>query len=294
MTGFNMANRRQFLTTTAVLGAAAEGGFWSSALAQTPSSAPSASPPPAAADAPPGINDSRGSAPGPWSVPSENPDPNQWRKMKVKPVAPIVHADFVLSPSADPLQLFAEWFRAARAAGEPSPEDMTLSTVDSSGMPDSRMMLLHWINDGRFQFSSYDTSPKGKQLKAHPKAALLFYWKKTGQVVRVRGTVKKFTAAQSRNLWPIKRDSMTYRLHDLVVYQSEVIKGPDELEQRMGEAEKRYTDPDAVPMRDWTGWFLTPLAIEFFRPISATVKVERLRFSRSRSSDPWLAERLAP
>jgi len=103
---------------------------------------------------------------------------------------------------------------------------MTLSTVDSFGMPDSRMMLLHWINDGRFQFSSYDTSVKGKQLKAHPKAALLFYWKKTDQVVRVRGAVKKFTAAQTANLRPIKARSMDERLHDWVFRQSEVIQGP--------------------------------------------------------------------
>jgi pyridoxamine 5'-phosphate oxidase len=212
--------------------------------------------------------------------------------MKVKPATEIVHADYVLSPNSDPLQLFCEWFKAARDAGEPSPEDMTLSTVDSSGMPDSRMMLLHWINGGRFQFSSYDTSPKGKQLKAHPKAALLFYWKKTGQVVRVRGTVKKFTAAQIENLRPIKRDSMTYRVHDLVVHQSEVIQGVEELEERIREAKSRY--PDDVPLRDWTGWFLTPMSIEFFRPLSATIKVERLRFSRRGPSVPWVAERLAP
>jgi pyridoxamine 5'-phosphate oxidase len=203
-----------------------------------------------------------------------------------------VHTDFVLSASADPLQLFAEWFKAARDAGEASPDAMMLSTVDSSGMPDSRMMLLHWINDGRFQFSSYDTSAKGKQLKAHPKAALLFYWKKTGQVVRVRGTVKKFTAAQNENLRPIKRGSMDSRLHDWVFRQSEVIRTAEELEQGVRDAQARF--PDDVPLRDWTGYFLTPLSVEFFRPVSATVNAERLRFSRRSPSDQWVTERLAP
>jgi len=292
-----MPSRRQFLTTTALLGTAAESGLWSSALAQTQAPAPAPVPAaPSAPDRPPGINNSRGTPPGPWSVPPENADPNQWRAMKIAPVTPFVHADYVLPVNADPLQLFAEWFKAARDAGEPSPEDMTLSTVDSSGMPDSRMMLLHWINDGRFQFSSYDTSAKGKQLKAHPKAALLFYWKKTGQVVRVRGTVKKFTPAQTENLRPIRRGTMDYRIHDLVFRQSEVIQGVEELERATLEARSRYadSDPDNVPSRDWTGYFLTPLSIEFFRPISATVKVERLRFSRRGPSSPWKAERLAP
>jgi pyridoxamine 5'-phosphate oxidase len=153
-----------------------------------------------------------------------------------------VHADFELSVSADPLQLFTESFKAARDAEEASPDAMTLSTVDSSGMPDSRTVLLHWINDGRFQFSSYDTSAKGGQLKAHPKAALLFYWKKTGQVVRVRGTVKKFTVAQTENLRPIKRGSMDAPLHDWVIRQSEAIRGTEELEQGVREAQGRYPD----------------------------------------------------
>jgi len=282
-----MPNRRQFLTATALLGAVSEGRLITTAFAQaqTPPTAPSA-------ELPPGVNGSRGSPPGPWSVPAEHPDPNHWRDFKPKAAAPIVHAEFTLSTSADPFELFVEWFKAARDAGEASPDAMTLSTVDSSGMPDSRMMLLHWINEGRFQFSSYETSTKGKQLKAHPKAALLFYWKKTGQMVRVRGTVEKFTAAQTADLRPIKRPNMDTRLHDWVFHQSEVIKGTEELEQGMREAQERYQDD--VPLRDWTGYFLTPLSIEFFRPMSATVNAERLRFSRKRAGDAWLAERLAP
>jgi pyridoxamine 5'-phosphate oxidase len=216
----------------------------------------------------------------------------QWKDLKIAPATPVAHADFLLPASADPLQLFVEWFKAARNAGEASPDAMTLSTVDSSGMPDSRMMLLHWINDGRFQFSSYDTSAKGKQLKANPKAALLFYWKKTGQMVRVRGEVKKFTAAQTENLRPIKRGSLDARLHDWVFRQSQAIQGIEELEQGIREAQARY--PDDVPLRDWTGYFLTPLSIEFFRPMSATVNAERLRFSRRRPSGQWIAERLTP
>jgi pyridoxamine 5'-phosphate oxidase len=282
-----MRNRRQFLAATALLGGAAGEGIFSSAHAQA--LAPVSRP---ALDTAPGVNGSRGSPPGPWSVPSENPDPKQWQFLGIAPGTPVVHADFVLSPSADPLQLFADWFKAAREAGEASPDAMTLSTVDSSGMPDSRMMLLHWINEGRFQFSSYETSAKGKQLKAHPKAALLFFWKKTGQMVRVRGTVKKFTTAQSENLRPIKRASMDFRLHDWVFHQSEVIQGVDQLEQGMREAQSRYQGD--VPLRDWVGYFLTPLAIEFFRPMSATVNAERLRFSRRRPAERWLAERLAP
>ena len=77
-----------------------------------------------------------------------------------------------------------------------------------------------------------------------------------------------------------------------VFHQSEAIQGTAELEQGMRDAQNRY--PDDVALRDWTGYFLTPLSIEFFRPMRATVNAERLRYSRKRASDPWMTERLAP
>lgn len=283
-----MPNRRDFLTAATVVGAAGTDLFLSAGVqAQAPP------PMPPTTDEPPAVGKGRGSPPGPWQVPGPRPDPSEWQDFRPRPASPsIEHTELVLSPSADPIQLFIEWFKQAKAAGETNVEAMALSTVDSSGMPDSRMMLLHWINDGRFQFSSYETSAKGKQLKARPKAAALFYWKKTGQVVRVRGTVEKFTRAQAEALRPIKRDSMDFRYHDWAFHQSEVYQTAEELEQKLREARERFTDD--VPLRDWTGWFLTPLAIEFFKPSKGAVNVERLRFSRKNSKVAWVAERLVP
>lgn len=277
-----MANRRQFISATALI--AASGG--QSMVAMTPTGTAAAATAPAARD--------RMSAPGPFSVPAERPDPTRWQAFKPAAFTPVVHAEFKLSPAADPIQLFVEWFNAARDAGETSPEVMTLSTMGDDGMPDSRVMRLHWVNEGRFQFSSYETSPKGKQLKRHPKAALAFYWGKTGQQVRVRGTVRPFTRAQVEDLRPIKRLSMDFRLHDLMLHQSEVLTNPEEQEAALREAQSRYQDD--VPLRDWMGWFLTPLAIEFFLPVPANyyLNAERLRFSRRRASDAWKVERLVP
>jgi len=68
-----------------------------------PAAAPASRPTP---DTPPGVNGSRGSPPGPWHVPADDPDPEQWRDLKIAPATPVAHADFVLPASADPLQLF--------------------------------------------------------------------------------------------------------------------------------------------------------------------------------------------
>jgi pyridoxamine 5'-phosphate oxidase len=228
-------------------------------------------------------------------MPEDHPDLSKLAQIHVSAASDsLKHAEFILAASADPIALFVDWFKAARAAGETDAEAMTLATVDSSGMPDVRMMLLHWINNGRFQFSSYETSAKGRQLKANPKAALLFYWKKTGQMVRVRGSVQPFTRAQNEQLRLVKRANMDLQLHDWVFHQSEVYPHdtPDELEDELRDAKQRF--PDSVPLRDWTGYFLQPLSIEFFRPTGAAFNAERLRFTRRGANSEWKAERLVP
>jgi pyridoxamine 5'-phosphate oxidase len=297
-----MTTRRDLLAAAA--GSAGLMGLGTAvAQAPTPTGAPAAPQPPApqppaaqpAVDVAPIPGQSRGSAPGPWQMPEEHPDLGKLAQLHAAPYSdPIKHAEFKLAASADPIALFIELFKAAKAAGDADAEAMTLATVDSAGMPDARMMLLHWINDGRFQFSSYENSAKGKQLKANPKAALLFYWKKTGQMVRVRGSVQPFTRAQNEQLRLVKRPSLDLQLHDWVFHQSEVYPHdtPDELEDELRQAKQKF--PDSVPLRDWTGYFLLPLAIEFFRPVGAAFNAERLRFTRRKAGAEWRTERLVP
>lgn len=285
-----MSNRRQFISATALLTAAIGATASPKAAAQATVQEPTPATPAAPAT---GGGATRKSAPGPWSLPAAKPDPSSWQGYKpVRSTGVVAHGEFVLSPESDPLQLFVDWFNAAKEAGEASPDTMTLSTVDDAGMPDSRVLVLHWINEGRFQFSSYETSAKGKQLKRHPKAAMLFYWRKTGQIVRVRGTVQPFTRAQTEELRPIKRATLDLRLHDLVFRQSAVLRSAEELESDLRDAQAKY--PEDVPLRDWIGYFLTPLSIEFLRPTTGSISAERMRFSRRRAGMPWLAERLVP
>lgn len=274
---------------------AAAGSAGVSLAGLRPAQAQTATSPPVATDVAPIPGQTRGTSPGPWQMPEDHPDLSKLAQIHVPAASDsLKHAEFILSASVDPIALFVDWFKAARAAGEADAETMMLATVDSSGLPDARMMLLHWINNGRFQFSSYETSAKGRQLKANPKAALLFYWKKTGQMVRVRGSVQPFTPAQNAQLRLVKRANMDLQLHDWVFHQSEVYPHdtPDELEDELREAKQRF--PESVPLRDWTGYFLQPLSIEFFRPMGAAVNAERLRFTRRSLGSEWKTDRLVP
>src|SRR3569833_521967 len=89
----------------------------------------------------------------------------------------------------DPFSLFEEWYADAQA-GEPSdPHAMAVATVDAAGLPDVRMVLMNARDHRGFVFFTNFDSRKGEELKAHPKAGLVFHWKSLRRQVRARGRV---------------------------------------------------------------------------------------------------------
>ena len=53
-------------------------------------------------------------------------------------------------PDLDPIQLFGQWFEAARRAGILLPEAMTLATASADGAPSARMVLLKSFGEDGF------------------------------------------------------------------------------------------------------------------------------------------------
>ena len=83
--------------------------------------------------------------------------------------------DFTLAD--EPLRLFAAWYEEAVAREPDVPNAMALATVDADGMPNVRMVLLKGFDPQGFVFYTNVESPKGRELDASHKAALLFHWK---------------------------------------------------------------------------------------------------------------------
>ncbi len=78
--------------------------------------------------------------------------------------------------AADPVQQFSEWFEQARKTDVPDPTAMILATVDSSGKPSQRTVLLkYYDNDGYVFFTNYE-SRKATEIEKNPKVSLLFVW----------------------------------------------------------------------------------------------------------------------
>ena len=75
---------------------------------------------------------------------------------------------------------FAEFKSLLDEAWKTEPNDanaMTLATVGESGRPASRIVLLKDVDERGFVFYTNTESRKGRDLAAHPFAALGFHWK---------------------------------------------------------------------------------------------------------------------
>jgi pyridoxamine 5'-phosphate oxidase len=91
----------------------------------------------------------------------------------------------------EPLRLFAAWFSDATKSEPADPSAMTLATVDADGLPNARMVLLKGFDEQGFVFYTNLDSPKGRELDATPKGAMVFHWKSLSRQVRLRGPLER-------------------------------------------------------------------------------------------------------
>jgi pyridoxamine 5'-phosphate oxidase len=166
---------------------------------------------------------------------------------------------------------------------------MTLATVDQSGRPSTRTVLLKSVDERGFIFFTNYDSRKGRELAGNPNAALTFFWPDLERQVCVAGTVTKLPVAESENYF--KSRPRGSRLAAWASNQSDVIPDRAALESKWRELEQKF--PDDVPLPpNWGGFILKPERIEFWQG-----RPSRLhdRFNYTRQPDnSWKLERLAP
>jgi pyridoxamine 5'-phosphate oxidase len=193
--------------------------------------------------------------------------------------------------TAEPFELFAAWLKDAAKSEPNDAEAMALATVDPSGMPNVRMVLLKGAGPSGFVFYTNYESAKGQELLAAGKAALCFHWKSLRRQVRVRGPVVP-VAPEEADAYYASRPRGS-RIGAWASQQSRALEGRFALEKAVAAYTARYAIGD-IPRPDyWSGFRLTPLEIEFWhdRPFRLH---DRLQFARASPGEVWTKRRLYP
>ncbi|MCY4647671.1 MAG: pyridoxamine 5'-phosphate oxidase [Gammaproteobacteria bacterium] len=192
-------------------------------------------------------------------------------------------------PGLDPIQLFGQWFDAARKAGILLPEAMTLATASADGAPSARMVLLKGFGEDGFEFYTNLGSRKADELTANPRAALCFHWGVLQRQVRVEGGVTPLSREASAAYFRTRPRGS--RIGAWASRQSQPLEEREMLERRVREIEKRFEGGE-VPLPDfWGGFRLHAQRIEFWQGRTDRLH-DRLVFQRE--EDGWSIRRLHP
>ena len=190
----------------------------------------------------------------------------------------------------NPFDLFKIWMKEAEKNEPNDPNAFNVATVDSTGQPDNRVVLLKGLTDKSFIFYTNLESKKGRDLRHNPKASMCFHWKSLLRQVRIQGSVELVDSKTADDYY----NSRAYesRIGAWASSQSEVMKHRDEFEEKIKEFKKKYPDENKVPRPSyWSGWALTPYKIEFWKDVKNRLH-QRLCYSRI--GDSWSKEILYP
>jgi len=191
--------------------------------------------------------------------------------------------------AADPMVQFERWFQQAVELKLHEPNAMSLATVEATGRPLLRTVLLKYFDTNGFVFFTNYQSRKAKHIAGNPQVSLLFPWVILERQVIVQGRAEKISAAESLKYFASRpRES---QLGAWVSDQSSVISSRKLLLQKLAEIKDKFAHGEVPLPSFWGGYRVIPETIEFWQGGSARLHD---RFFYERKGDEWEIERLSP
>ena len=190
----------------------------------------------------------------------------------------------------DPIVQFERWYQLAVDARLPDPNAMTLATVDATGQPWVRSVLLKLYDAKGFVFFTNYQSDKAKQIAVNDRVALLFPWVALARQVQITGRASRISTAESLRYFLTRARGS--RIGAWASPQSQVISSRALLEAKVAQISQRFAEGD-VPLPDfWGGYRVVPETIELWQGRENRLH-DRFRYGR-REDGGWQVHRLAP
>ena len=190
--------------------------------------------------------------------------------------------------SDDAVAQFQTWMQDAIDANVYDPNACSLATVDSSGRPSARAVLLKGLEDGRFVFYSNYNSRKARHLEGNPHVSMHFPWFSMQRQVTVLGEVTKVGEHLAEEYF----QSRPYlsQIGAWASEQSQPLDSRESLEKSFLAAQEKYGEHPPRPPH-WGGYYLHPRSIEFWQG-----GPNRLhdRFLYELTNEQWKINRLNP
>jgi pyridoxamine 5'-phosphate oxidase len=189
----------------------------------------------------------------------------------------------------DPFALAKEWLSAAEKTEINDPNAIALATVDASGLPNVRMVLLKEIEADAFVFYTNYGSQKGQEIAQSGNAAFVIHWKSLHRQIRVRGSVEKEDGPKADAYF--KSRSLKSRLGAWASDQSAPLASRSALVAQVAKITlAKGTAPDRPPF--WGGFRIRPIEMEFWADGEFRMH-DRFKWTKTEANS-WDVQRLNP
>jgi pyridoxamine 5'-phosphate oxidase len=165
--------------------------------------------------------------------------------------------------AASPIIHLETWLHEARQAQIHEANAVVLSTVDNSGYPSSRAVLLKDIRDGALVFFTNYQSKKARDIESCSRVAMLFLWPELERQVRLQGIAQKVSREESEKYF-----SQRPRASQLAAYastQSAVLESRGVLEAEVARVAQQFSDKPVPCPQNWGGYAVAPHYAEFWQ-----------------------------
>ena len=157
-------------------------------------------------------------------------------------------------------------YRSVERDDVPEPLAMSVATIDASGRPDVRTVLLRFLDQQGPGFVSNLQSAKGVQIAANPAVAAAIVWPAMYRAIRFRGVARQLGRDEVGRYF--RERPWGSRIGAWASRQSQVIQdrvGLEEAYQRYAAQWPDLGGPDDVPVPEfWGGWRITCDEVEFW------------------------------
>ncbi|WP_299874971.1 pyridoxamine 5'-phosphate oxidase [uncultured Sulfitobacter sp.] len=190
----------------------------------------------------------------------------------------------------DPFVIARRWMDEASKSELNDPDAIALATVDESGMPNARVVLLREVEADAFVFYTNYTSAKAQEMDHAGKAAFVMHWKSLRRQVRARGLITREDGPQADAYYASR--GLKSRLGAWASRQSQPLESRAALMYEVAQRGVEFgTNPPRPPF--WGGFRLTPLELEFWADGAARLH-DRFQWRRATVADKWEITRLNP
>ncbi len=190
----------------------------------------------------------------------------------------------------DPFEITRRWMGEAEQNELNDANAIALATVDASGLPNARMVLLKAVEDDAFVFYTNYESAKAGELDSAGKAAFVMHWKSLRRQVRARGVITREDGPKADEYYASR--SLKSRLGAWASRQSRPL---DSRAALMAEVAKVTAQHGPNPKRPpfWGGYRLCPVEIEFWADGAFRLH-NRFVWRRESDATSWQVSRLSP